>query len=157
MSRAVPACCTCICRPMASAAVSRSFAVVSAIAALVGLTRAVCGERGQPIQLALGPAVFDRDVLALRVAGILEPLAKRPQTIAIAVRRLAVEEPDHRHRGLLRPRRERPRGRCAENSEQCAALHSMTSSALNKTAVGSSRPSDLAVLRLTTSSTLVGC
>src|SRR5215472_18221604 len=99
MSRAVPACCTCICRPMASAAVSRSFAVVSAIAALVGLTRAVCGERGQPIQLALGPAVFDRDVLALRVAGILEPLAKRPQTIAIAVRRLAVEEPDHRHRG----------------------------------------------------------
>src|SRR5262249_57795452 len=59
---------------------------------------------------------------------------------------------------LLRVRRQRPRGsRAAEQRDELAAFHSITSSALNRTAVGSSRPSDLAVLRLTTSSTLVGC
>jgi hypothetical protein len=39
--------------------------------------------------------------------------------------------PDHRHRWLLRARRERPRRRAAEQGDECAALytHSITSSA----------------------------
>ena len=71
-------------------------------------------QRRQPLHLVLSPAVFDRDVLALDVAGLLEALAERPQAIRISVRRLAVEETDHRHRRLLRVRRERPRRRAAE-------------------------------------------
>jgi hypothetical protein len=36
--------------------------------------------------------------------------------------RPAVEEPDHRHRRLLRPRRERPRGRAAEQRDELAPV-----------------------------------
>ena len=45
-------------------------------------------------------------------------------------RRPAVEKPDHRHRRLLRARRERPRRRrAAEQRDELAPLHSITSSA----------------------------
>src|SRR5262249_48823085 len=58
----------------------------------------------------------------------------------------------------LRPRRERPGGRrTAEHRDELAALHSITSSTRARRVDGTSRPSDLAVLRLTTSSNLVGC
>ena len=66
-------------------------------------------QRRQSIQLILGPAVFDRHVLALDIAGVLQALAKSAQTVRERVRRCGVEEPDHRHRRLLRARRERPR------------------------------------------------
>ena len=65
-------------------------------------------QRRQPIDLILGPAVFDRHVLALDIAGLLQALAKSAQTVRGRVRRCGVEEPDHRHRRLLRARRERP-------------------------------------------------
>src|SRR5262245_60774705 len=59
---------------------------------------------------------------------------------------------------LLRARRERPRGcRPAEERDERAALHSITSSARASSLAGTSRPSALAVLRLTCSSNLVGC
>jgi hypothetical protein len=38
-------------------------------------------QRRQPIDLILGPAVFDRYVLALDVANLLEALAKCAQTL----------------------------------------------------------------------------
>ena len=76
----------------------------------------------QPIDLILGPAVYDRHVLALDIAGLLQALAKSAQTVRDHVRRLAVEEPDHRHRRLLRPRRQRPRRRrAAEQRDELAA------------------------------------
>src|SRR6516164_7725318 len=57
----------------------------------------------------------------------------------------------------LRPRRERPRGRrAAEQRDEVAPFHSITSSARASTVAGTSSPSALAVLRLTTSSYLVG-
>ena len=69
-------------------------------------------QRRQPIELILGPAVFDRHVLALDIAGLLQALAKCAQTVrVIASGDRGVEEPDHRHRRLLRARRERPRRR----------------------------------------------
>jgi hypothetical protein len=37
--------------------------------------------------------------------------------------RQAIEESDHRHRWLLRARRERPRGRDAEQRDELAAFH----------------------------------
>src|SRR5262249_24422945 len=67
----------------------------------------------QPIDLILGPAVFNHHVLALDIAGVFETLVKSAQTIRVHVRRRGVEEPNYRHCRLLRPRGERPRGRCA--------------------------------------------
>jgi len=65
-------------------------------------------QRRQPLHLVLSPAVFDRDVLALDVAGLLEALTERSQAIPISIRRLAVEETDHRNRRLLRAGRDWP-------------------------------------------------
>ena len=70
----------------------------------------------------------------------------------------AAEEADHRHRRLLRARRERPRCRRAtEQRDELAPPHSITSSARASSVGGTVRPSALAVLRLITSSNLVGC
>src|SRR5262249_54031202 len=59
--------------------------------------------------------------------------------------------------GFLRARRERPRSRAAEERDELAPSHSITSSATSSRSRGISRLSDLAVLRLMTSSYLVGC
>jgi hypothetical protein len=78
----------------------------------------------QPIHLILSPAVVDRDVLALNIASVFEAAAKRAHTIRIRLRRPGVEEPDHRHRRLLRPPRERPRGgRASEHGDEIAPFH----------------------------------
>src|SRR5215467_13067339 len=71
-------------------------------------------QRGQPIDLILGPTVFDRYVLALDIAGLFQSLAKCAQKVHVRVRRCGVQEADDRHRRLLRIRRERPRRRPAE-------------------------------------------
>src|SRR5262249_31741916 len=59
--------------------------------------------------------------------------------------------------GPLRWRRERPRGRAAEQRHERAPPHSITSSARASSAGGTVRPSALAVLRLIASSNFVGC
>jgi hypothetical protein len=64
--------------------------------------------------------------------------------------RTALEEPDHRHRRLLRPRRERP---CSERAseqrdELASAAHSITSSARASSVGVTSTPRAFAVLRL---------
>jgi hypothetical protein len=71
-------------------------------------------QRRQLIQVIVGPAVDDDDVLALDIGGVFEALAKCAQAFREPVRRYAAEEPDDRHRRLLRARRQRPRGRAAE-------------------------------------------
>ena len=58
--------------------------------------------------------------------------------------------------GLLRARRERPCRRAAEQRDERAAFHSITSSASASSVFGTLRPSVFAVLRLMTSSNLVG-
>jgi hypothetical protein len=69
-------------------------------------------QRRQSIGLIFGPAVFNRHVLALDIAGVFETLAKCAQLVRD---RSGLKEPDHRHRRLLRPRRARPpRRRAAE-------------------------------------------
>ena len=72
----------------------------------------------QAVELVLGPAVFDRDVLALDKARLLEALAKCAQTVHKAVGRYGAEEADHRHRWLLRVRGERPCRRAAESCDK---------------------------------------
>ena len=59
------------------------------------------------------------------------------------------EQTDHGHRRLLPARRERPRGRAAaEQGDELAPFHSITSSARASSVAGTSRPSAFAVLRL---------
>src|SRR5262245_23430616 len=78
----------------------------------------------QPVDLILGPAVFNRHVLAFDVASVFKALAECAQTILDQrVRRSDVEEPDHRHRRLLRARRERPRSRAADERDELAPSH----------------------------------
>jgi hypothetical protein len=75
----------------------------------------ICHRR-QSVVLPVRPAVFDRDVLGLDIAGFLQALTERGRHGRVPVRRTAIEEPDHRH-GLLRPRRQRPYRRAAEERD----------------------------------------
>src|SRR6266478_3918410 len=113
-------------------------------------------QRRQPIHLILGPAVFDRPGLALDIAALLQGLAKCAQIVRVRVRRCGAEEPDHRHRRLLRTHGERPHGcRAAEQGYKLPPLHSITSSARASSVGGTSRPRTLAVCKLMMSSNLV--
>jgi hypothetical protein len=73
--------------------------------------------------LTVGPPVFDRHVLARDIAGLFQALTKAAQAIRDHLSRSVVEESDHRHRRLLRARRERPRGRAAEQRDELAPSH----------------------------------
>src|SRR5262245_15689265 len=69
---------------------------------------------------------------------------------------IELENPSHAL-ALLHPRRERPRGRAAEQRDELAAPdHSITSSARSRIAVGNVIPKPFAVFRLMTSSNFVG-
>src|SRR6516164_11103033 len=113
----------------------------------------------QPVVLLICPAIFDRHVLALDIAGVLEALAECAHTVRKRVRRCTAEEPDHRHGRLLCTRRERPRcRRAAEQRDEVTAFHhSITSSARASSVGGTVRSSALAVTRLMISSNLVDC
>ena len=81
-------------------------------------------ERRQPIVFAVQPVVLDSDVLALDVAGFVEAFTERTNTAHGGLLRLSVDEADHGHRWLLRPRRKRPRcRRAAEQSDELAPFH----------------------------------
>jgi len=66
----------------------------------------------QSVVLAVRPAVFRRHVLALDVAAFAQAPPECGHTVRERSRSTA-EESDHRHRRLLRARRERPRSRRA--------------------------------------------
>jgi len=70
-------------------------------------------QRWQSVVLTLRRAIFDCDAVALDISGFVEALQERAEVAIINMH--AAEIPDHWHRRLLRPRRERPRcGRTAE-------------------------------------------
>src|SRR5262245_54090817 len=112
--------------------------------------------------MSLCPAIFDCNVLAFDKAPVFQTLTERSQELRVVAGRPGAEEPNHRHRRLLRPRRERPRGRrAAEKRDELAPLHrcnhSITSSARTINAIGTCSPIALAALRLMISSNFVGC
>src|SRR5262249_33224310 len=113
--------------------------------------------RRQAIVFAFQPVVLDRHVLALDGAGFVEAFAERSAKVRGDLWRSGTHEADHWHRWLLRPRRDRPRSRAAEQRDELAPFHSITSSARARIPGGNVIPSALAVLRLTASSNLTGC
>src|SRR5262249_41463307 len=112
---------------------------------------------GRSVSLVLRQAILDRHILALDVAGFTKALAECGQIACTIGRPRGAEEPDHRHRRLLGACRHRPRGRAAEQRDELAPLHSITSSARRRKDSGIVSPIALAVVRLMTRSNLVGC
>src|SRR5262249_34029268 len=106
-------------------------------------------------------ASVDADIAAFRPSTLFQPLPECREA-SLGFRIVLGERHEHADAphslALLRARRERPRGsRAAEQCDELAPFHhSITSSARASTVGGSSRPSALAVLRLITSSYLVG-
>ena len=117
------------------------------------------GQCGQPIIVALRPAVFDRHVLSLDVAGFAQSLVERGDNRL----RPRPGEPLLRKpiTGIAFCCARRARGHAVtappSSEHEVAPSHSMTSSARARIDGGTVRPSALAVLRLMTSSNLVGC
>src|SRR5262245_32300531 len=112
------------------------------------------------VDTARGPADVKARIAAVGPAQFRQPLDESgelspPPRIALV---RTQEHADAPHPlGLLRARRERPRGRAAEKRDERAALHSITSSTRPIIGSGTVRPSALAVFMLMTSSTLVAC
>src|SRR6516225_9283954 len=102
------------------------------------------------------PAVFDGYVLTLNITHVRKTAAER--SIEAHGNRLpqAAEIANHRHRRLLRARRERPRRCAADECDERAAVHSITSSARASSIGGTWRPIVLAAFRLITSSNFTG-
>src|SRR6516225_5831266 len=95
------------------------------------------------------PPVFDRDILALDVAGLAQAIAEHRREISVNIRVARMEKSNYGQRRLLRARRERPRDcRAAEQRDERAARHSITSSARSSSVAGTSGPGALAVLGL---------
>src|SRR5262249_30136349 len=113
---------------------------------------------GHAIQLTVGPAILDRDVPAFDEASFTQASTESLHVVCPFRSRHAIEDPNHRDCRLLPTRRKRPR-RChaAEQRDEIAPVHSITSSAMAESPGGISRPSALAALRLITNSNLVDC
>src|SRR5262249_60192636 len=108
----------------------------------------------QSVVLAFSRTVLNRDVLPLRITSFLQALTECTHQVHGAFNRRAPEEPNHRHRRLLRAPRERPCSRRAaeQRDEVAPPNHSITSSARARKDSGIVRPTAFAALTLTTSS-----
>ena len=78
--------------------------------------------------MALCPAIFDGRILPLYLTDLPQAFAERGHEVRPFGGGLAAEQTDHRHSGLLRPRRERPKNwrcgrRAAEKRDELATLH----------------------------------
>src|SRR5262249_3666557 len=83
----------------------------------------------KPAIFTVRPAKFDRDILALSVAGFGNALSKCREQASAWFRRARMQEADYRHLLLLRSCSQRPRRRAAEQRDELAPPHSNTSSA----------------------------
>src|SRR5262249_39373341 len=111
--------------------------------------------RHEPLRPSFRGSIFNGDVPAFDVAEVAQPLPKVVPDGSV------IDDAATRHFrlrcGRRARRRERPSRSCAtEQRYELAPPHSITSSARASSVGGTSRPSALAVLRLMTSSYLVG-
>src|SRR5262245_59521526 len=103
--------------------------------------------------MAVGISLFDQEVVAFDPAQLPQPAAE-----GLDIRMWRDREPADARALGLRPCYDRPRHRrAAEQRDEFAALHSITSSASNCIELGTSMPSALAVCRLITNSNLLDC
>src|SRR5262249_14226189 len=105
-------------------------------------------------RITQAPAILDPQVAAPAPAQLLQRLLERRE-LGTAGGGTARERAEAPHlRALLRPRRERPRRRAAEQRDEVAALylrsHSISSSARPVSGSGTVSPRALATLRLMT-------
>src|SRR5262245_17734252 len=108
--------------------------------------------------MVVRPTILDGDALAFDKSGVVKALSESIDYVCETTGRCASKKPDHRHRHLLRARRQRPccRRTAEQRDEVAAADHSITSSAQASRVGGTSRPRALAVFMLMISSYLVG-
>src|SRR5262249_21512010 len=103
------------------------------------------------------PSVLDPHISAVGITNLSETFVKPGEILTPHFERCSMKKPDHGNR-LLRARRDRPRRRrAAEQRDELAALHSITSSAATSSLSGTMRPSILAVWALITNSNLLAC
>src|SRR5262249_52323625 len=116
-------------------------------------------EFGGAVAASLRPAIVDRKVATLDPAEFAQPLHKSGDPMAVGRRRAGAQETDSRQLSrLLRPRRERPRRRrAAEQRDELATFHSITSSATDIRVGGIVRSSIRAVSAFMTSSNFEDC
>ena len=116
-------------------------------------------DLGEALGATLPPAILDGDGTSIDPPELPQPLHQHGEPLAVGCRSARHQEPDCRQlRRLLRVRRKRPSdGRAAEQRDELAPLHSMTSSARPSSGIGTVRPSALAVLRLMTSVYFSAC
>ena len=113
-------------------------------------------DLGDTLLASLGPAVLDRDGTALDPTEFAQSLHERGDPLAGGrARALAHEADSLQFPRLLRVRRERPRRSAAEQRDELAARHSITSSARAIRTGGMAKPIVEAVLRLMISSNSV--
>src|SRR5262249_51160742 len=91
------------------------------------------------------------------VAGFAQTAPEAGQPGGVGLRRPEVQISNHRHRRLLRARRERQRRRAAKQRDELATLHSITSSAVASKDDGMAMSSNRAGWWLMTSSNLLDC
>src|SRR5262249_28205448 len=110
------------------------------------------------VRLLVGKAMFYYDVASFNVAEVPEPSNQGFEIGPLFLGTASVpKHPDYRNSSrLLRARRERPSRRAADERDERAALHSITSSARASKVDGISSPIALAVLRLKMSLNFVG-
>src|SRR6516162_11119106 len=113
---------------------------------------------GHATAIVLAPAELDNEVAALDEAGLAQAFAEGRRNIGASGWGVRAQKSDHRRCRLLCARRERPTCRRAakKRDEIAAPDHSITSSARARRFGGTVRPSSFAVLRLITSSYLIG-
>ncbi len=86
----------------------------------------ISGQRNKSIGLTVRRAEIDRHVPAFDITRVFQGLAECCHQMK--VKGLAVQKSDHRHRRLLRARRDRPRRSAAEKHDELTSRHSVTSS-----------------------------
>src|SRR5262249_31190787 len=112
------------------------------------------------VGITRGPSVVNLHVAPGGPAPFLQSLQER-RVACLGFRIVCGERGEHCDAPhalslLLRPRRKRPSRRAAEQRDERAPFHSITSSARASTLAGTSMPSAFAVLRLIANSYFVG-
>src|SRR5262249_29550942 len=72
-------------------------------------------------------SIFDRDISAFHIAVFAQTLVESAEVVHESAWRLMAEKAYHQHPGLLRARRNRPRGcRAAKEGDELASRHRAT-------------------------------